>query len=66
MHRFDDTRYYRTIDPELEIIGTRGTMAQWRCRGEGPPYTRYGNRVLYFGRDLNRFLDSHRVDPRAA
>ena len=63
MHRFDDTRYYRTTDSELTIIATRGTMAQWRHRGEGPPYIRFGNRVLYYGSDLNRFLDSNLVEP---
>ena len=66
MHRFDESRYYRTTDPELTIIGTRGTMAQWRHRGEGPPYVRFGNRVLYLGSDLNRWLDAHRVVPRVA
>ena len=66
MNRFDDSRYYRTTDPELEVIGTRGTMAQWRHRGEGPQYVRFGNRVLYEGAALNSWLDAHRVEPRAA
>ena len=66
MHRFEDTRYYRTTDPELTIIGTRGTMAQWRHRGEGPRYVRFGNRVLYLGRDLNSWLDERTVEPGAA
>lgn len=66
MHRFEDTRYYRTTDVELEVIGTRGTMAQWRHRGEGPRYVRFGNRVLYLGCDLNEWLDAHRVEPTAA
>ena len=64
MHRFEDTRYFRTDDPALEVIGTRGTMAQWRHRGEGPLYVRFGNRVLYLGADLNNWLDAHRVEPR--
>ena len=66
MHRFEDTRYFRTTDPELAVIATRGTLAQWRHRGEGPRYVRFGNRVLYAGRDLNAFLDSKIVEPRAA
>ena len=66
MHRFDDSRYYRTTDSELGIIGTRGTMAQWRHRGEGPAYLRFGNRILYEGRALNAWLDQHRVEPPAA
>ena len=63
MTRFDSDRYYRTFDPELALIGTRGTLAQWRCRGVGPRYTKYGHRVLYLGADLNAWLDEHVVDP---
>ena len=66
MHRFDDTRFYRTTDRELEVIGTRGTLAQWRCRGTGPRYIRFGNRILYEGSALNAFLDEHVVEPVAA
>ena len=64
MKRFDPDRYYRTTDEELAVIGTRGTLSQWRFRGEGPPYIRFGNRVLYEGQALNQWLDAHRVEPR--
>ena len=63
MKRFVDDQYYRTDDPELALIGTRGTLSQWRHRGEGPPYLRFGNRVLYEGRVLNEWLDLHIVEP---
>ena len=63
MKRFDPDRYYRTDDPALAIIATRGTMSQWRHRGEGPRYVRLGGRVLYRGEDLNRFLDERVVEP---
>ena len=63
MHRFDPDRYYRTTDPELRLIATRGTLSQWRHRGEGPPYIRFGNRVLYEGRALNEWIDAHMVHP---
>ena len=66
MTRFDPDRYYRTDDLALAIIATRGTMSQWRHRGEGPRYVRLGGRVLYLGADLNAFLERHRVDPAAA
>ena len=66
MHHFEHHRLYRTTDPELAIIATRGTLAQWRCRGEGPPYIQYGNRILYGGRDLNAWLDSHIIHPTNA
>ena len=66
MKRFDSDQYYRTADPELGLIATRGTMNQWRHRGYGPRYTRFGNRILYLGADLNRWLDERVVEPRAA
>ena len=63
---FDDDRFYRTNDPELDVIATRGTLAQWRFRGYGPKYIRYGNRVLYRGSDLNEWLQERTVSPVAA
>ena len=66
MNRFEADRYYKTTAPDLEIIATRGTMSQWRHRGYGPPFIRYGNRVLYRGSDLNDWLDSHVIKPQAA
>lgn len=61
--RFDPARYYRTDDPALAVVATRGTLSQWRHRGEGPPYVRFGNRVLYLGSALNAWLDEHVVEP---
>ena len=66
MHRFDPDRYYRTDDPALAVIATRGTMSQWRHRGEGPRYVRLGGRVLYRGIDVNAWLDERIVEPTAA
>ena len=66
MHRFDPDRYYKTDDPALAVIATRGTMSQWRHRGEGPRYVRLGGRVLYRGIDLNAWLDERIVKPAAA
>ena len=65
MKRFEDDRYYPTTAPELRVLGSRGTLAQWRHRGMGPPYIRFGNRVLYKGRDLNEWLDGKRVKTAA-
>ena len=65
MKRFEPDRYYLTSDPELALIGTRGTLAQWRHRGVGPRYTKFGNRVAYLGADLNAWLDAHIVETRA-
>ena len=63
MTRFQADRYYRTHDPALALIATRGTLAQWRCRGHGPRYTKYGHRILYLGADLNAWLDACVVEP---
>lgn len=63
---FEDGRYYRTDDPALAVIATRGTLSQWRHRGEGPSYIRFGNRVLYEGCALNQWLDQHRVEPKSS
>ena len=66
MHRFEPDRYYRTSDPALALIATRGTMNQWRHQGVGPRYVRLGGRVLYLGADLNAWLDERIVEPAAA
>ena len=66
MHRFDDSQYYRPADPAMRIFGTEGSLALQRHRDQGPPFHRMGRRILYFGRDLNEYLDKHRVEPRAA
>lgn len=63
MKRFDDDRYYRCNDPALGLIATKGTLGLWRHEGRGPRYSKVGNRVLYFGADLNAWLDQHTVTP---
>ncbi len=63
MERFAPDRYYRPTDPELAVIATPGTLCQWRHQSRGPRYCKLGNRVLYLGRDLNEWLDSHMIDP---
>ena len=63
MRRFEEDRYYRPCDPEMRLIATEGTLAQWRYQARGPVYVRYGNRILYRGADLNRELDAHVVHP---
>ena len=66
MTRFNPDQYYRAGDPALSIIGTPGTLAVWRHQGRGPRYSKFGNRVLYRGTDLNAWLDDHVVEPVAA
>lgn len=40
-----------------------GTLTQWRCKGQGPPYIKVGHLVTYQRADLEAFIDAHRVDP---
>ena len=63
---FDESKLYPAKDPALEAIAPYMTMAHWRCEGRGPAYIKVGPRVMYSGRDLNRWLDEHRVEPAAA
>jgi len=46
------------------IVGYKPqTLANWRFRGVGPPYTKRGNSIRYKISDLLDFMDSGRVDP---
>ena len=66
MQRFESGRYYRPADEAMRLIATAGSLALWRHQGKGPPFTKFGHRVLYLGDDLNRWLDEPRVEPAAA
>jgi len=58
---FDDTRNYVLGDPELDIIGNREKLAQWRHRGCGPSYYTLGRKIVYRGSDLNAWAEARRV-----
>lgn len=60
---FDNTRAYVLGDPELEIIGNREKLAQWRHRGTGPAFYRLGRKIIYQGTDLNVWAEANRVEP---
>ena len=63
MPTFDPDRFFVTTDSELSLLGSPAALAQWRHRGEGPRYHRVGRRILYLGRDLNRYLDQCAIEP---
>ena len=63
--RFNDDTYYRPSDDAMRLIAAVGVLAQWRFYGKGPPYIKFGRRILYWGRDLNCWMDKHRVEPTA-
>ena len=62
-HLFEQNRNYVLGDPELELIGDRAKLAQWRHKGIGPAYYRLGRKIIYRGEDLNDWAASNRVDP---
>jgi len=63
---FDSDKLYRPSDPAMRAIATEGTLAVWRCKGQGPAFFKIGCRVAYRGADLNAWLDARRVEPAAA
>ena len=64
---FDDDKLYLTSDPALtQAIGPYSTLAHWRSEGRGPKFVKLGSKVAYRGSDLNEWLASRTVEPRAA
>jgi hypothetical protein len=59
---FDETRNYVLGDHELDLIGDRDKLAQWRHKGIGPAYYRLGRKIIYRGVDLNEWAEAGRVD----
>jgi hypothetical protein len=62
---FENDRTYVLGDPELDLIGDRDKLAQWRHRNKGPAYYKLGRKVIYRGVDLNAWAARHRCDPQA-
>jgi len=59
---FDTNRNYVLGDPELDLIGDRDKLAQWRHKGTGPAFYRLGRKIVYRGDDLNAWAEASRVD----
>lgn len=60
---FDDNRSYVLGDKELNLIGDREKLGQWRHKGVGPAYYRLGRKIVYRGTDLNAWAETRRVEP---
>jgi hypothetical protein len=60
---FEQNRIYVLGDSELELIGDRDKLAQWRHKGMGPAFYRLGRKIIYCGSDLNAWTEANRVDP---
>lgn len=60
---FENDRNYVLGDQELDIIGDRDKLAQWRHKMKGPAYYKLGRKVIYRGSDLNDWAHGNRIDP---
>lgn len=60
---FENHRTYVLGDPELELIGSREKLAQWRHRMVGPAWVSIGRKIAYLGSDLNAWIATNRTDP---
>lgn len=60
---FETDRNYVLGDPELDIIGDRAKLAQWRHKMKGPAFYKLGRKVIYRGSDLNVWAELNRIDP---
>jgi hypothetical protein len=63
---FEHDRNYVLGDPELDVIGDRPKLAQWRHKGIGPSYYKLGRKIVYRGEDLNAWAEANRVEPANA
>ena len=66
MQVFQPDRFYKPSAPEMRVIATEGTLSQWRFRGQGPTYVKFGKRVVYSGAALNDYIAEQTVTPVAA
>lgn len=60
---FENDRNYVLGDEELDLIGDRDKLAQWRHKGHGPAYYKLGRKVIYRGCDLNAWAEAQKVEP---
>ena len=62
---FEQNRNYLPGDPDLDLIGDRAKLAQWRHKGTGPAYYKLGRKIIYRGADLNAWANANRIEPSA-
>ncbi len=60
---FEPNRLYDDDDDQLDLIAPKSKRAQWRSKGFGPAFFRFGRRIKYDGTDLNEWANSVRVKP---
>jgi hypothetical protein len=60
---FDNNRNYVLGDEELNLLGDKDKLAQWRHKNMGPAFYRLGRKIIYRGADLNAYAEANRVEP---
>jgi hypothetical protein len=58
---FQNDRNYLLGDPELNLLGDRAKLGQWRHKRMGPPFYKLGRKVVYRGSDLNAWAEAQKV-----
>ena len=54
---------YLNIDHAAAFLGlSKQTLARWRVEGGGPPYCKFGSRVVYRRADLEAFAGGNTFD----
>lgn len=53
--------YLTTLQAAEFLAMSDRTLVDWRCRGEGPPYARFGRKVNYLRSDLEAWAMSRRI-----
>ncbi|GGE57994.1 helix-turn-helix domain-containing protein [Actibacterium pelagium] len=60
---FEQNRNYVLGDTELDLIGDREKLAQWRHKGVGPAFYKLGRKIIYRGEDLNAWAEANKFEP---
>ena len=53
--------YLSTVEAADLLNTTAGVLANWRHHGEGPPYIKLRRKILYAVKDIQEWLDYHKV-----
>jgi hypothetical protein len=67
MDRRNGVSKLRPSGVEDEYGVPQQTLANWRCQGKGPPFSRLSARMIVYDRnDVEKFFNDHKVEPGKA
>ncbi len=58
-----DTAGYTTPEAAAYLRKSPRTLIRWRNQRVGPAWTKVGHKIIYQPRDLDAYLEAHRVEP---